>query len=72
MNEYSGVLIVFSNSVARITFFGKFGPETSKCFVWNETRNQREFGGADSEIDNFFLNSVPKIPFSGEFSLRNF
>ena len=54
MNEYSGVLIVFSNSVARITFFGKFGPETSKCFVWNETRNQREFGGADSEIDNFF------------------
>ena len=55
----SGVLILnstiaFSNSVSKITFFGKFGTETSKCFAWNETRYKGEFGGVDSEIDNYF------------------
>ena len=45
--------IAFIDSILRITFFGKFGPETSN-------------------INNSFLNSVPKIHFSGKFLSRNF
>ena len=39
-------------------FFDIFGPEISKCFIWNETRYKGVFGGADLEIDNCFLGKL--------------
>ena len=59
--EYSGVLILnstitFSNSVPRIIL--NLVPKNLVLYLkWNSV--QRVFGGADSEIGNCFLNSVP-------------
>ena len=64
---YSRVLIpnlttVFVHSVPKMLFFfGKFGQETSKCFVLKEARYKVVFKGADVKIA--FVNSFPKIPF---------
>ena len=59
MKEYSGLLILNSRIYFSISvFYGKFGPEISKFFVWNETRYKRVFGGADFEISNCFLGKL--------------
>ena len=45
---------------------GKFGFETSKRFVSIETWFMR-VKDADFEFDNFFFNSVTRMPFLGKF-----
>ena len=38
-----------------ICFWGKFGPETSKCFVLNEIQYKGIFKAVDFEFKNSFL-----------------
>ena len=68
--RYSMVLtlnlkIVFLNTVRKIPFLGKFGTETRKCFVLNETQPKEAFKGADSEFDNCFLKFHPQNTYLG-------
>ena len=65
-------VIVFSNSIAKAAFLGKFGTETLKFFASNETLNIGVFKGADSELDNCFLKFNPKSTFLGNIWSRNF
>ena len=44
-----------SKSCHRNNFHGKFGPETSKYIVLNQTQSMELFKGFDSEFDNCFL-----------------
>ena len=69
---YSRVLIlnlpiVFSNSIPKISFLGKFGQENSKCFALNETWYPEYSRLLIRNLIIGFLNSVPKIPFLGKF-----
>ena len=52
--------LVLINSVPKIYFLGKFGPEKAKYFVLNETRYTMALILNSTIV---FLNSVPKIPF---------
>ena len=46
--------IVFVNSVPKMIFRSKFGPELSKCFALNETWYKVVFKGADFEFNKWF------------------
>ena len=75
--EYSWVpilnsTIAFSNSFPTITFFGTFGLETSKCFVWNETQYKGCLVVLIPSSTVVFQISLRKIPFLRKFWSRNF
>ena len=64
-------LIVFLNSVAKTPFLGKLAPETSKCFVLNETRYVSVVKGVHSEFNNYFLRFRSQNTYSGQNLSRN-
>ena len=48
--------IVFLNSVPKIPFWGKYGPNTSKCFVLNNSRCVGVFKGGRITTLEYFGN----------------
>ena len=64
--------IVFLSSVPKMPVLGKFGSQTSKCFVLNETWCKGVFKVADFEFKNSFLKFRPYNTFFGQIWLQNF
>ena len=55
--------IVLLISVPKAPFWGKFGPETQRCFVFNETRHMGYSRRLILNPKIVFVNSVLKTPF---------